>query len=42
MRLDDASPHPFWLDRPRPADAPPLEAAVEADVAIVGAGFTGL
>ena len=42
MRLDDASPLPFWLDRPRPAEAPPLEGAVEADLAIVGAGFTGL
>jgi glycine/D-amino acid oxidase-like deaminating enzyme len=42
VRLDDASPHPFWLDRPRPAAAPPLEGDVEADLAIVGAGFTGL
>jgi monoamine oxidase len=42
VRLDDASPHPFWLDRPRPAAAPPLAADVEADLAIVGAGFTGL
>jgi glycine/D-amino acid oxidase-like deaminating enzyme len=37
-----ASPVPFWLDRPRPAPAPPLEGAVEADLAIVGGGFTGL
>jgi len=37
-----ASPLPFWLDRPRPAEAPPLEGAAEADLAIVGAGFTGL
>ena len=42
MRLDDASPDPYWLDRPRPAEAPPLEGAVEADLAIVGGGFTGL
>ncbi|HEX2410425.1 MAG TPA: FAD-dependent oxidoreductase [Solirubrobacteraceae bacterium] len=42
MRLDDASPVPFWLDRPAPADAPPLDAAIDADLAIVGAGFTGL
>ena len=42
MRLDDASPEPFWLDRPRPAEAAPLEGSVEADLAIVGAGFTGL
>ena len=37
-----ASPLPYWLDRPRPAEAPPLEGAAEADLAIVGAGFTGL
>ena len=42
MRLADASPHPFWLDRPRPAAAPPPAGDVEADLAIVGAGFTGL
>ena len=42
MRLADASPIPFWLDRPAPAEAPPLDGAVEADLAIVGAGFTGL
>jgi hypothetical protein len=42
VRLADASPQPFWLDRPRPAEAPPLDADVEADLAIVGAGFTGL
>jgi len=42
VRLADASPTPLWLDRPRPAEAPPLEGAVEADLAIVGAGFTGL
>jgi glycine/D-amino acid oxidase-like deaminating enzyme len=42
VRLDDASPYPFWLDRPRPAAAPPLEGDAEADLAIVGAGFTGL
>jgi glycine/D-amino acid oxidase-like deaminating enzyme len=40
--LDDASPDPYWLDRPRPAEAPPLEGVVEADLAIVGGGFTGL
>jgi glycine/D-amino acid oxidase-like deaminating enzyme len=41
-RMRDASPLPFWLDRPRPAEAPPLEEAVEGDLAIVGGGFTGL
>jgi glycine/D-amino acid oxidase-like deaminating enzyme len=41
--LSGASPRPFWLDRPPPAEpAPPLEGAVEADLAIVGGGFTGL
>jgi len=42
VRLADASPEPFWLDPPRPAEAAPLEGSVEADLAIVGAGFTGL
>jgi glycine/D-amino acid oxidase-like deaminating enzyme len=42
VRLADASPDPYWLDRPRPAEAPPLEGTVEADLAIVGGGFTGL
>jgi glycine/D-amino acid oxidase-like deaminating enzyme len=40
--MRDASPLPFWLDRPRPAEAPPLAGLIEADLAIVGAGFTGL
>jgi glycine/D-amino acid oxidase-like deaminating enzyme len=42
LDLSAASPVPFWLDRPRPAAAPPLEGAIEADLAIVGGGFTGL
>ena len=42
MQLADASPDPYWLDRPRPAEEPPLEGSVDADLAIVGAGFTGL
>jgi glycine/D-amino acid oxidase-like deaminating enzyme len=34
---------PLWLDRPdRPQTAPCLSAKVEAELAIVGAGFTGL
>jgi glycine/D-amino acid oxidase-like deaminating enzyme len=39
----DAAPTPFWLDDlpARPAD-PPLEGRVEADLCIVGGGFTGL
>jgi glycine/D-amino acid oxidase-like deaminating enzyme len=40
--MRDASPLPFWLDRPRPADAPALDGTTDADLAIVGGGFTGL
>ena len=40
--MREASPLPFWLDRPRPAEAPPLDGDAEADLAIVGGGFTGL
>ena len=40
--MHDPSPLPFWLDRPQPAPAPPLDAHIEADLAIVGGGFTGL
>ncbi|HEX5618882.1 MAG TPA: FAD-dependent oxidoreductase, partial [Solirubrobacteraceae bacterium] len=40
--MHDASPTPFWLDRPRPAAAAPLEGDAAADLAIVGGGFTGL
>jgi glycine/D-amino acid oxidase-like deaminating enzyme len=40
--MDEISALPLWLDRPHPAAAPPLEGAVDADLAIVGAGFTGL
>jgi glycine/D-amino acid oxidase-like deaminating enzyme len=40
--MRDASALPFWLDRPRPADAPPLDGDPQADLAIVGGGFTGL
>jgi glycine/D-amino acid oxidase-like deaminating enzyme len=36
----DAEPRPFW---PRPADpCPALDGTVDADLCIVGAGFTGL
>jgi glycine/D-amino acid oxidase-like deaminating enzyme len=41
--LADASPASFWLDRPeRPAPFPALERDEDADLAIVGGGFTGL
>ena len=39
----DATPVPFWLDSPhRPEPEPSLTAAIEADLAVIGAGFTGL
>ena len=41
--LRDARPACFWLDRPdAPESAPPLHEATTADLAVVGAGFTGL
>ena len=41
--LADAVPRVFWLDRPEAPDpAPPLARDAEADLAIVGGGFTGL
>jgi glycine/D-amino acid oxidase-like deaminating enzyme len=39
----EAEPRVFWLDSPdAPEPLPPLEGRVEADLAIVGGGFTGL
>jgi glycine/D-amino acid oxidase-like deaminating enzyme len=39
----DARVTPFWLDDLPPADpAPPVEGRAEADLCIVGGGFTGL
>jgi glycine/D-amino acid oxidase-like deaminating enzyme len=39
----DASPRPFWLDDLAPHDPQPaLTGVVEADLCIVGGGFTGL
>ncbi len=39
----EASTTPFWLDSAgRPAAAPPLEEEIEADLAIVGGGLSGL
>jgi glycine/D-amino acid oxidase-like deaminating enzyme len=41
--LADAAPIPFWLDDPaRPQPTSALTNAAEADLAIIGAGFTGL
>ena len=41
--LADAKPIPFWLDTPdRPAPVSALTASISADLAVIGAGFTGL
>ncbi|HEY8302111.1 MAG TPA: FAD-dependent oxidoreductase [Jatrophihabitans sp.] len=41
--LADASPTSFWLDSPdRPPPEPALREGIEADLAVVGGGFTGL
>jgi glycine/D-amino acid oxidase-like deaminating enzyme len=41
--LRDAAPAVFWLDDPcAPVPVPALEASTECDLAVVGAGFTGL
>jgi glycine/D-amino acid oxidase-like deaminating enzyme len=41
--LADATPEPFWLDNPAaPEPAPPLTGDTDADLAVVGGGFTGL
>jgi glycine/D-amino acid oxidase-like deaminating enzyme len=41
--LVDAAPVSFWLDSPdRPEPAAPLRERTEADLAIVGGGYTGL
>jgi glycine/D-amino acid oxidase-like deaminating enzyme len=41
--LADAVPEPYWLDRPdAPASLDALDGPTTADLAIVGAGFTGL
>lgn len=42
-RWREAEPRALWLDRPDvPPPASPLEGPTEADLAIVGGGFTGL
>jgi len=41
--LADAAPIPFWLDSPfAPPAAEPLSGTTRCDLAVVGAGFTGL
>lgn len=41
--VKDAERSVFWLDRPeRPAALPPVTEDIDADLVIVGAGFTGL
>ncbi len=41
--LADAEPVPYWLDAsPGPEPAPVLVGSVEADLAVVGGGYTGL
>lgn len=39
----DAEPAVYWTSQPRPVpDQPPLDGPVEADLLIIGGGFTGL
>jgi glycine/D-amino acid oxidase-like deaminating enzyme len=40
--LAHAASRPYWLDRPAPTPTEPLRGLHEADLVIVGAGFTGL
>jgi glycine/D-amino acid oxidase-like deaminating enzyme len=40
--LRSAKPAPFWLDDRAPARRPALTGAASCDLAVVGAGFTGL
>jgi glycine/D-amino acid oxidase-like deaminating enzyme len=41
--LAHAAPSPYWLDSPlRPQQAPPLVGDATCDLAVVGAGYTGL
>jgi glycine/D-amino acid oxidase-like deaminating enzyme len=41
--LAGAAPAVFWTDRPdRPEQSPPLAAVVDADLAVIGGGFSGL
>lgn len=40
--LADARHTPYWLDRPGPTPQPALVGRTEADLAVVGGGYTGL
>ncbi|WP_235511336.1 FAD-binding oxidoreductase [Agromyces sp. Root81] len=41
--LADAAPTPYWMDRTdAPAPGRPLSDRIEADLVVIGAGFTGL
>ncbi|MGA7690413.1 MAG: FAD-dependent oxidoreductase [Jiangellales bacterium] len=40
--LADAEPVPFWLDTTAPEAGPTLAGTVEADLVVVGGGYTGL
>ncbi|WP_305784368.1 NAD(P)/FAD-dependent oxidoreductase [Symbioplanes lichenis] len=41
--LADAEPRPYWLTQPgAPSATPPLADAVVADLAVIGAGYSGL
>ncbi|MCW3814672.1 FAD-binding oxidoreductase [Micromonospora sp. DR5-3] len=41
--LTDAAPVPYWLDRPeRPDPLPPLTGTHDADLLVVGGGYSGL
>jgi glycine/D-amino acid oxidase-like deaminating enzyme len=40
--LADAEPVPFWLDTPAPEAGPTLAGRTEADLAVVGGGYSGL
>jgi glycine/D-amino acid oxidase-like deaminating enzyme len=42
VRITVLGKSPSWQDIDGAGEAPPLEAHVEADLAIVGGGFTGL
>ncbi|WP_327144897.1 NAD(P)/FAD-dependent oxidoreductase [Nocardia sp. NBC_01327] len=41
--LSEAAPTPFWTDRPeRPSSTDPLTTGTDADLAVIGGGYSGL